>query len=152
MPSACRLSQTLGGMKHPLPKRPPILERRSMKRGAKESEKVRAREHERAKEQRELAEKHVLVSPENLAPDNSYGTPDFVERGYYIDMPFNCKSCSVAQVWTDTQQKWWYEVAKGSVWAVAVLCRPCRRKEQMRRAAARDVHLGGIAAKGRNAA
>jgi hypothetical protein len=123
-----------------------------MKRDAREAEAMRERERERAKAQRELAKKHVLVNPDNLAPDNSYGTPDFVKRGYYIDMPFNCKSCGVAQVWTETQQKWWYEAAKGDVWSVAVMCRPCRRKEQARRAAAREVHLAGIAAKGKNAA
>jgi hypothetical protein len=139
-------------MKPLRPKRPLILERRSVKRGAKEAEAIREAERERAKAQRELAKKHVLVNPDNLAPDNSYGTPDFVRRGYYIDMPFNCKSCGVAQVWSETQQKWWYEAAKGDVWSVAVMCRPCRRKEQARRAAAREVHLAGLAAKRKNAA
>jgi hypothetical protein len=132
--------------------RPPILERRRLKRGAKEAEVVRERERERARAQRELAKSHVLVNPENLRPTNSYGTPDFVKRGYYVDMPFNCKACGVTQVWTENQQKWWYESAKGDVWTVAVLCRPCRKREQGRRAAAREVHLAGLAAKRKNAA
>jgi Probable zinc-ribbon domain len=132
--------------------RPPILERRRLKRGVKEAEAAREMERERAKAQRKLEKKHVLVNPENLAPNRSYGTPDFVRRGYYLDLQFNCKSCGAAQVWTETQQKWWYEAAKGDVWAVAVLCRPCRRKEQARRAAAREVHFAGLAAKGKNAA
>jgi hypothetical protein len=92
------------------------------------------------------------VNPENLRPTNNYGTPDFVNRGYYVDIPFNCKFCGVAQVWTETQQKWWYESVKGDVWTVAVSCRPCRKREQARRASAREVHLAGLAANGKNAA
>jgi hypothetical protein len=132
--------------------RPPILERRRVKRGAEEVELAREREKERARAKRELAKKHVLVNPGNLRPTNSYGAPDFVRRGYYLDMPFNCKSCGVEQVWTETQQKWWYESAKGDVWTIAVLCRPCRKREQARRAAAREVHLAGLAGKSENAA
>jgi hypothetical protein len=92
------------------------------------------------------------VNPENLRPTNNYGTPDFVNRGYYVDIPFNCKFCGVAQVWTETQQKWWYESVKGDVWTVAVSCRPCRKREQARRASAQEVHLAGLAANGKNAA
>ena len=139
-------------MRNPIPKRPPILQRRTAKRSEKQAETARERAREQAKARRELAKKHVLVNPENLAPDNSYGTPDFVKRGFYLDMPFSCKSCGAAEVWTETQQKWWYESAKGGVWTVAVLCRPCRKKEQARRAAAREVHLAGIAAMRKNAA
>lgn len=96
---------------------------------------------------REIANSHLLVNAANLGPNNSYGVPEFVARGYYVDMPFNCKSCGIAQVWTETQQKWWYETAKGDVWAVAVLCRPCRRREKARRAEARETHLSGLSAK-----
>jgi len=103
--------------------RPAILERRRVKRGAKEAELSQERAREQARARRELAKKHVLVNPENLHPTNSYGTPDFVKRGYYVDMAFNCKFCGAAQVWSETQQKWWYESAKGDVWTKAVLCR-----------------------------
>ena len=132
--------------------RPAILERRRVKRGAKEAELSQERAREQARARRELAKKHVLVNPENLHPTNSYGTPDFVKHGYYVDMAFNCKFCGAAQVWSETQQKWWYESAKGDVWTKAVLCRPCRKREQARRAAAREVHLAGLAAKRKNAA
>jgi len=138
-------------MKPPRSARPAILERRRIKRGAKEVELARDRARESAQAKRDLAKKHVLVNPENLRPTNSYGTPEFVKRGHYLDLQFNCKSCSSAQVWTETQQKWWYESAKGDVWTIAILCRPCRKREQARRAAAREVHLSGIAAK-KNAA
>ena len=140
-------------MKPDRPSRQPILERRRLKQGARDAEAVRQKQREHEKAKRELGRIHALVNPANLAPDNSYGTPDFVRRGYYLDKPFTCKSCGKSQVWTETQQKWWYETAKGSVWAVAVLCRPCRRQEQARRTTAREVHLAGLATKGaKNAA
>jgi len=55
----------------------------------------------------------VPVNEELLAPNNSYGAPDFVRRGYYVDTPFRCVDCNKEEIWTGTQQKWWYEVAKG---------------------------------------
>jgi hypothetical protein len=89
----------------------------------------------------------VTVNVSALAPNNSYGVPRFVERGYYTDQPFKCADCGVHQVWTARQQKWWYEVAKGYVYSSAKLCRPCRRRERARRTEARRVHLEGIARK-----
>ena len=119
-------------MKSRSPTRPPILERRRLKRGAREAKLAREQERDRERRWQDVAKNHVLVNPENLRRNNSYGTPEFLRRGYYVDLPFNCKSCGVAQVWTETQQKWWYENAKGDVWTVAVLCRPCRRRERGR--------------------
>jgi len=139
-------------MKHPPRALPPILERRKLKRAVEAVERKRQKEKDDARARRELAKRHVLVNPANLRPTNSYGTPEFVLRGHYLDMPFSCKSCGVAQVWTEAQQKWWYESAKGDVWTIAVLCKPCRRREQARKAAAREAHLAGLAAKGRHAA
>jgi len=115
--------------------------RRAGKRAAIRAEDERRQAKKRAAELRGK----VLVNPANLRPTNSYGTPDFVTRGYYIDTPFNCKACGKAQVWTATQQKWWYESAKGDVWTVAVLCRPCRIRERERKAAARMPRQEGLA-------
>ena len=80
---------------------------------------------------------------ENLAPYNSYGMPAFVERGFYRDEEFECIDCGALEIWTATQQKWWYEVAKGNVESRAVRCRPCRRKEQARKRAAREASMEG---------
>lgn len=91
----------------------------------------------------------VRVDESALAPSNSYGTPRFVTRGFYVDEPFRCASCAAEQVWTARQQKWWYEVAKGNVESRAKLCRPCRRREQERRREARRTHLEGVARKRR---
>jgi transcription elongation factor Elf1 len=68
------------------------------------------------------------VNVDALPYNNSYTTPDFVKRGFYIDTPFTCKDCGKEEAWTATQQKWWYEVAKGDVSSHAIRCRPCRRR------------------------
>jgi hypothetical protein len=91
----------------------------------------------------------VPVNEELLAPNNSYGAPDFVRRSYYVDTPFRCVDCNKEEIWTGTQQKWWYEVAKGFVYSTAIRCRACRRKERERRSQARRVHLEGLAVKNR---
>jgi Probable zinc-ribbon domain len=65
---------------------------------------------------------------------------------FYVDKPFTCRDCGVDQVWRATQQKWFYEVAKGDLSATAVRCLPCRRKERERKAKARaDSLLGSLA-------
>jgi len=89
----------------------------------------------------------VAVNEEDLAPYRSYGAPDFVRRGYYLDRGFRCAGCGSEETWTAEQQKWWYEVAKGYVYSSAKLCRPCRRREQARAARARRVHQEGAARK-----
>lgn len=86
-------------------------------------------------------------NPPLLAPYNSYGVPPFVERGYYVDAPFQCCECQKQEVWRATQQKWWYELAKGNVESRANRCNACRRKERERKAQARGVHLEGLAKK-----
>jgi hypothetical protein len=95
----------------------------------------------------QLAERGVRVDATALAPVNSYGAPEFVARGYYADLPFRCVACGKDEVWTATQQKWWYEVAKGNVESRAKLCSGCRRAERERKAESRRVHLEGVAKK-----
>lgn len=86
----------------------------------------------------------IAVNAANLAPNFSYGVPEFVQRGFYIDLSFSCKFCGAPQVWTARQQHWWYELAKGDVWQIAVLCRPCRIKERERKALARNTYIEGL--------
>jgi hypothetical protein len=83
--------------------------------------------------------------PEALAPYSSYGVPEFVRRGYYLDLPFQCRDCGKREVWTAERQQWWYEVAKGPVESGAVRCRDCRRAERGREAEARRAHREGLA-------
>jgi hypothetical protein len=113
------------------------------------TEAAAARKHaakaERAHQKRLAGQ--VVVKVSNLRHTNSYGTPDFVTRGYYLDLLFACKGCGKSEVWSPTQQRWWYEVAKGDVWTVANRCRPCRQRERARRNAAREVAEAGMAKK-----
>ena len=127
-----------------------------MKSGKQRRTEINARRRLKAAKRRAAAKEQerrfrpmpvVPVNETLLAPNNSYGAPDFVRRGYYIDIPFRCVDCGKEEVWTGTQQKWWYEVAKGFVYSTAIRCRACRRKERDRRAAARRVHLEGMARK-----
>jgi hypothetical protein len=143
---------TLGRMTDRIKKRPPILVRRRAKKEAARAQEARRVALGQQKEATRRARGHVPVNPLNLGRNVSYGIPDFVTRGYYVDRPFNCKECGTSQIWTENQQKWWYEAAKGDLWAVAVLCRPCRRREQARKAAARKIHLDGLAKKRATAA
>jgi hypothetical protein len=74
---------------------------------------------------------HGMVIPEGAipadlekqAPNNTYSP-----LLYYVDQPFTCVDCGSEEVWTATQQKWYYEVAKGPIYARAIRCRPCRTR------------------------
>lgn len=91
----------------------------------------------------------AMVNPARLVPNYNYSSdePEFLKRGYYVDKSFACRDCGQAEIWTATQQKWWYESAKGGVHTQASRCRPCRYRERQRVAEARRVHLEGLAAK-----
>src|SRR4051812_5164270 len=54
----------------------------------------------------------IPADPSQQAPNNSYGPPLF-----YRDLDFACVDCGLREVWTAEQQKWWYEVAKGSIYS-----------------------------------
>ena len=66
----------------------------------------------------------VAADKSQQPPNNSYSPPP----DYYVDIEFTCKDCGSQEVWTAEQQKWYYEVAKGSLYATAVRCRDCRNK------------------------
>lgn len=82
----------------------------------------------------------VEADPAALVHNNTYGLLPL----YYVDLAFTCRDCGSEELWTAKAQKWWYEVAKGNINSTAVRCRPCRRREQARRAEARRVHLEGL--------
>ena len=117
-----------------------MLDARRAKREAERAERA-------AKEREVQLRGQVLVDVASLTPHHALCTLDFVVRGYYVDMPFNCKACGKPQVWTAAQQKWWYETVKGDLSAIAVLCRPCRVQERERKSAVRKAHLEGLAKK-----
>lgn len=73
-----------------------------------------------------------------------YGAPDFISRGFYIDVSFVCKDCGAHEVWTAQQQKRWYEDLKGDIYAYAVRCSACRKVERERKATARRLMREGL--------
>jgi len=70
-----------------------------------------------------MPEGAVLADQSQQVPNNSYGPP----ITYYVGIEFTCCDCKAEETWTAAQQKWYYEVAKGSLYATAIRCRPCRR-------------------------
>ena len=111
---------------------------------AKRQVRAAKTEVERKARRATVVAREVQVNVGELAPWKSYSEPQFVRRGYYVDEPFRCRDCCKDEIWTATQQKWWYEVAKGDVFTRARRCRTCRRIERERRNEARRVHLEGI--------
>lgn len=67
-------------------------------------------------------------------PNNSYDAPP----AFYVDKPFKCIDCGTEEVWTAKQQKWYYEQEKGTLYATAVRCRACRRKNRDQKARQRE--------------
>lgn len=53
----------------------------------------------------------------------------------YLDQPFTCADCGKACVWKAEDQKWWFEVAMGSIYKRAARCLDCRRKRREAREA-----------------
>lgn len=82
----------------------------------------------------ELPRGAIPADPAEQVPNNSYSPPP----EYYLDIEFACKECGRKEVWTARQQKWFYEVAKGSLYATAVHCRECRRERKKQRAGQGD--------------
>ncbi len=77
---------------------------------------------------------HGVEIPKDAVPaDHSQQVPNDSYSGqpaYYTDTDFTCVDCGREEVWTGEQQKWYYEVAKASLYAAAIRCRECRRKRK----------------------
>ena len=78
-------------------------------------------QEQEAKRNKEFPADAVEADVTQQAPNNSYSQPLF-----YQDREFDCVDCGRHEIWTATQQKWWYEVAKGSIYSAATRCRACR--------------------------
>jgi hypothetical protein len=91
----------------------------------------------------------LKVNRERLGAHNylGYSVPEFVIRGTYEPVAFNCQDCGAEQVWSGKSQKWWYEVMLGTMHSTAIRCRPCRAKERERIANARIASAEGRAQK-----
>ena len=97
---------------------------------SKRAELQTRREANRKGEERERRETvprgAVAADRTKQVRNNSYSPPP----AFYVDQPFDCRDCGKAEVWTATQQKWYFEVAKGSLYGRAVRCRACRQKRK----------------------
>jgi len=81
-------------------------------------------------------------------PNNSYSAKPL----FYVDKQFACIDCGREETWTAEQQKWYYEVAKGSLYATAVHCRECRRTRHQGRGDPNPIkHVGSLMKRIRNA-
>ena len=89
---------------------------------AQRLEKQRAEENE-WRAAKNLHCRRVAADPKQQVPINSYSLSP---PTYYEDVEFTCRDCKKVEVWTAHQQKWYYEVAKGSLFATAVRCHDCR--------------------------
>ncbi len=79
-----------------------------------------------------------------LRPNNSYGEPDFVRRGFYLPSSFSCSDCGAREIWTAKQQKLWYENWQGTLFSSAVRCRVCRARARATKAEARAASFAAI--------
>lgn len=68
----------------------------------------------------------VRANPREQVPNNSYTPPPTS----YEDIEFECIDCGKREVWLAQDQKWYYEVAKGPLYAKAVRCQDCRYKRK----------------------
>jgi len=120
-----------------------------MKSGKQRKEEIKAKRLERLARYADVG-KHsplsavrlgaVQADATRLAQNNSYG----VWPAFYTDRPFVCCDCGSHELWTAKQQKWWYEIAQGSIYSNAIRCRPCRLIEHDRAEQARRVSLEGM--------
>ncbi len=88
----------------------------------------------------------VLANHGELKHNNTYGPLPL----FYVDKLITCRNCGKQEVWWAEKQKWWYEVAKGSIESTAIKCRECRKIDKERKTEARKVHLEGIEKKSKN--
>ena len=63
---------------------------------------------------------------------------------FYIDTAFVCIECGIHDLWTAKSQKWWYEIAKGSIWSTASRCSTCRKKRREKKEKQKN-HMGEMA-------
>jgi hypothetical protein len=74
----------------------------------------------------------IPVDPDKLNLGGSYFAPR-----YFKSEPFTCCDCGVSQVWEAEDQRWYFETSGAPYYSTAKRCRPCREKEQSRKAEAR---------------
>lgn len=64
-----------------------------------------------------------MADPTKQVPNCSYDPPPL----WYVDIDFVCCKCGTEETWAAKQQKWFYEEAKGTLYATAKYCSNCRK-------------------------
>ena len=97
----------------------------------------RQKEVEAARFQQAVADGRVangVIMPQGAVAANldaqSANNSGAAPRLYYEDLNFDCRDCGNRETWRATQQKWWYEVAKGNLYSTAARCRTCRQNHR----------------------
>lgn len=124
-----------------------------MKSGKQRKAEIRKARLKKAEKSKGIIDVYSLPIPADAVKADSEALAHdsyFVRRPlFYVDRPFICKDCDSNELWTAKQQKWWYEIAKGSLESVAVRCRSCRnrikdekraQKEHMKKMANKNPH------------
>ena len=110
-----------------------------MKSGKQRRKEIKAKRLGKAKGMVEIDRYDASVRPPagsvhadhtQLSHVNSHG---FLPL-FYVDQPFTCRDCKTNEVWTAKQQKWWFEVAKGSIDSTAIRCSRCRAQKRREKA------------------
>ena len=70
-----------------------------MKSGKQRKSELKARRLARAERDAARMPDRVAVNPEKLSPFNSYDSPDFLKRGYYLDKGFTCQGCGAREIY-----------------------------------------------------
>ena len=65
-----------------------------------------------------LPPRAVAADTNQQVPISPYGS----KKPFYVDLPFKCEDCGSEEVWTAEQQKWYYEEAKGTLYATSKRC------------------------------
>jgi len=95
---------------------------------AKNRRKARyVREWEERDAAAKLAARRAKGAPAKVPPyPQVLRDSDGTFRDFYEDLEFTCRDCGREHVWTAADQKWWFEVAGGSLYSGAVRCAACR--------------------------
>jgi hypothetical protein len=87
----------------------------------------------------------VVADPLKQVPNGSYDPPPL----WYVDKEFRCVDCGKEETWTASQQKWYYEEAKGTLYATAKRCHECRVKIRDAKALQREQMAASVKTRGK---
>ena len=108
---------------------------------AKLRKRAKIRSFERDLRVKRLIEAGIISNRDEIPADAIPAGVEFVRanrtslsrynrKPYYRDLPFTCTDCGAKAVWTADEQRYWYEVLRGSPYSTAARCSSCRKKRK----------------------